>query len=242
MDWVERKAVYNEAFFTEQCPIGSQGVADEDSAKSVAEWILSFCNSPGKVLDCGCAIGKLVLGFHETGVEIVGFDLSSFAIEHAIDAVKDHILLLDCALERLPYADGYFDLSIAFDFFEHQDDEHIETVIGEICRVTSGNILIRQPFTKFNVPISEREGLIKSFNSLSHKERLALIDNILGITTSVPDMDCPFHPQERGREFFIEKFTNFGFHEYDLDEDAYVFPNPASVCSFNCLYLERNVI
>lgn len=243
MNWAERKTFYGEYFFTQKCTMVTDGQTNRPDITEFTRLLLARSENPKTVMDCGCATGVLLSAIREVNpeIEIWGFDLSEYGIEHALPDIKDALSLLDCAEEPLPYPDRYFDLCIAMDFYEHQDDEHIESVVAETARVTSGYIFVRQPFVHFNVPeLDDRRELIKSYNSLSHNERLALIDAIPEITSSTPDPNCPYHPQERGREFFLELLGRHGFHELMLQEEDYRFPNCGCITSWTTLFMKRD--
>jgi len=241
ISWEERKSYYNENFFTKKCSYCNNGMAIDHDNKAFVELLLKWTNMPNSVIDCGCATGGFVCDFLSLCpmIDIVGFDLSSFAIEHCLPNAKSRLLTLDVATEPISFPDQHFDLCLAIDFYEHQDDEHIGSVIAETCRVTKQFIFIRQPFTKFNVPVEKRDELIMGYNHLSHLERLALTDKIPEITNSIPDPNCPYHPQERSRDFFIKLFAENGFSEKTLSEKDYIFPNPGRISSWSVMFLER---
>ena len=241
MSWEERKAYYNEFFFTEKCKyINNSGAIHHDN-KIFIELLFGWTDMPKSVIDCGCAMGGMVCDFLNLcpTMDVYGFDLSDYAIENCLPAAKPCISVLDVALEPIPFPDKHFDLCLAIDFYEHQDDEHIGIVISETCRVTKQFIFIRQPFIKFNVAVEKRDELIMRYNHLSHLERLALTNKVPEITSSVPEPTCPYHPQERARDFFIPLFAKNGFVERALPEADYIFPNPGSVSSWSVLFLER---
>jgi hypothetical protein len=242
MNWPERRKFYGESFFTKTCIWVTDGQTRRPDVTDLVRFLLARSENPKSVMDCGCAVGGVVSAIRAVcpETEVWGFDLSEYAIEHALPEVKDAVSLLDCAEEPIPYPDRHFGLCIAMDFYEHQDDDHMEFVVAETTRVTSGYIFIRQPFVHFNVPdIDARIELIKSYNHLSHKERLALIDAIPEITTSIPDPDCLYHPGERGRGFFIDLFRKHGFGEQTLPENDYIFPNCVTITSWTTLFLKR---
>lgn len=245
MNWKERKTYYNKCYFTEKdhllCVKNDVPIRLDGHWRTCASYIKEICN-PTRVLDCGCATGGIVYGLQtmESPIDAYGFDLAEYAIARAVPEIRNRLLLLDVATERLPFDDGYFDLIHAFDFFEHQDDEHLPVVIDEIRRVSSDKILMRQPMTHFLCSAEQRPAFLQSFNNITHKERIALIDNHKQIMSSVPDKGCPYHPQERGRKFWVDLFESYGYEEVTLDEKYYKYPNALHLCSFNTLYFQRN--
>lgn len=104
MKWEERKLCYNEYFFTVQQACVKDGVLIrcDDNWYAAAMLIKEICN-PMRVLDCGCATGGIVYGLQtiEPPIDAYGFDLAAYAIAYAIPEVKERLLLLDVATERL---------------------------------------------------------------------------------------------------------------------------------------------
>jgi SAM-dependent methyltransferase len=194
---------------------------------------------PQTVLVCGCAFGRLVRGFLriEPTISVYGFDLSEYAISHGFAEVRDKIQMLDASAEQIPFSEKHFDLTVALDFFEHQNNEYLDFVLDNVARV-SKKILIRQPLSAISVSPRDRGGFIAAFNPLTHQERVALIDSHPMISTPVPNADDPIHPSEQGRDFWISKFAERGFVEKALPESLYVFSNPACLSSFTTLYFE----
>lgn len=241
VDWEERKTYYGEHFFTEKCNYFEDGKARYDTCLDFPSWLFRVSGNPETVLDCGCATGDLMFGFFrlKRALQVWGFDLSEYAVSRGITTVKERMFLLDCAMEAIPFPDEYFDLCTAIEFFEHQDDANIERVVEEITGVTKNYIFARQPFTKFNMPVDKRAEFLVGLNAMAHADRLNLIDRIPEITTSVPDPNCPYHPQERGRDFFLDLFAKYHFEEQELEEEDYKYPNAGSICSFNTLLLRR---
>lgn len=257
LDWQSRKAVYNEAFFTQTCPDVADGAAvhtPEGMAPAGERLIEPF--NPKRVLDCGCSTGHYIAGIRhaDPAIEVAGFDLAAFAVEKCVESVKDCVFQLDLACQKLPYSDLHFDLVLAFDFLEHQDDEHLPHVMQELTRVCSGKVFCRQPLVRFVVAgadlgkpaysrpemkADERWKFIEAMNSMTHQQRLDLTDQHPNIITTATDPACPYHPQERGRGFWIEKFKEYGFEEAWMPEDMYVFPNNIALYSHVSMVFRR---
>ena len=244
MNWAEHKTYYNEHFFVEKCSCVVNGEPVDHDISSLIKVVLQQTDYPKRVLDCGCATGLMLEAIRrlDNSIEIAGFDLAPYAIDHAFPGIKDAVFVLDCATERIPFDDGYFDLTIAMDFFEHQHDDYVKFVVAEVARVTLEYIFIRQPFVQFNVPEPARLDLISTFNHLTNLERIAIIDTIPEIVSSTPDPDCPYHPQQRGRAHFTSLFSEVGFSEVFFDEEFYIMPNLGHYCSFNTMLLKRETI
>jgi SAM-dependent methyltransferase len=95
-----------------------------------------------RVLDAGCGTGRNMLEFGDLG-DVEGVDSSPDAIEfcrrRGIDGVHEG------EIERLPFADGSFDLILATDVVEHLRDDVAS--LRELRRVTvpGGRLLVTVP-------------------------------------------------------------------------------------------------
>ncbi|AQT69630.1 putative S-adenosylmethionine-dependent methyltransferase/MSMEI_2290 [Anaerohalosphaera lusitana] len=84
---------------------------------------------PCKILEIGCGIGSVVSRLSEQGHDAEGVDISETAIRYGREEYPGVKLNVQAA-EKLPFADGSFDLVLSFDLFEHisEIDLHIEQV------------------------------------------------------------------------------------------------------------------
>ena len=116
---------------------GKKGDVFIEHAKQIVDLF-----KPKRVLDIGCALGFMVQGFAENGVEAHGIDISEWAIKHA----KPNCQCVDICVQKLPFEDNYFDLITCFDVLEHIPTQFHEFVFSEINRVCHGTLYISQPF------------------------------------------------------------------------------------------------
>jgi len=232
--------VYNAEFF-EIRHYTENGIASKYNTLPIAQFIMQVFN-PSTILDIGCATGNLEYGFwlYDTNINIKGFDISNYAIEHCIPEVKDNLFILDLEHETIPYPENFFDLVIGIDFLEHIHEEFINYAISEITRVCNKYIFLRQPFCRFRFTLENLHNEIMEYNNLTNIQRLEMINNHPLVYTTDPDPACPYHPSERDRYYFIQKFEQYNFHNIYLDEQYYKFPNCLSMCSWNTLVLENN--
>ena len=92
---------------------------------------------PEKVLDVGCGRGTFIGYFREAGIEAVGFDFSSFAVDHPYaKCEKTWIRQWDAVETPWPYKNNSFDLVVALDLLEHIYEEDVDRVVDELYRVT----------------------------------------------------------------------------------------------------------
>jgi SAM-dependent methyltransferase len=100
---------------------------------------------PGtQTLDVGCAFGFVVEALRELAVDAQGVDVSFFAIDHASPGARGH-LRQGSLLERLPFADGDFDVVTALETLEHLPPEAIPVALRELRRVARGYLLATIP-------------------------------------------------------------------------------------------------
>ncbi len=89
------------------------------------------------LLDVGCGRGTIIAYARMNRMEAYGFDFSDWALGEglysgcSLDWVKVHD-----ATQPWPYADAYFDLVTALDFFEHIFIEDLPLVEAELLRVS----------------------------------------------------------------------------------------------------------
>ena len=87
------------------------------------------------VLDIGCAKGFLVKDLTDTlpGLQVLGLDISHYALEHAPEEIRHQLLRGDC--RRLPFADSEFDAVLCINTIHNVDRKDCVTALREIERV-----------------------------------------------------------------------------------------------------------
>ena len=108
--------------------------------------------SPGSVLDVGCAMGFLVEGLRDRGVEAYGLDVSEYAIEHVRDDLKS-CCWVGSVLDSLPRR---YDLVVCIEVLEHLRPQDAETAVAHLCAAGSDILVSSSPsdydeVTHFNV-------------------------------------------------------------------------------------------
>jgi len=95
-----------------------------------------------RVLDIGCAAGRLVQGFADLGCDAYGIDVSRPAIENACS--KDLQLTLG-TFEDAEYPNEFFDLIVSIETFEHMGG--LDTILKQIRKKLkpSGRLVIQVP-------------------------------------------------------------------------------------------------
>ncbi len=105
--------------------------------RKVAESMLNHYGiKPGdRILDIGCGKGFILYDFLQLmpGLEIVGIDISSYAIENAKEEIRP--FLHKCSAEKLPFTDSSFDLVISINTLHNLHCNDLYNALKEIERV-----------------------------------------------------------------------------------------------------------
>lgn len=94
-------------------------------------WTIMEYN-PNRVLDVGCGLGTLVKYLRKIGVEAWGVDFAQ-TLKDDFELTEDYFVIADA--NKLPFPDGFFDVVVSTDFFEHLSEGEIEPVLDEMKRV-----------------------------------------------------------------------------------------------------------
>ena len=144
--------IYNEYYYRHDC-----GAPYERSPEwlnffaGIAEKITQRIN-PGSVLDAGCAMGFLVEGLRERGVEAFGLDISDYAIQKVHENIKSYCQV-GSVLDPLPRR---YDLIVCIEVFEHLQPNTCEQAIENLCKASDDILFSSTPMdyyeiTHFNV-------------------------------------------------------------------------------------------
>jgi SAM-dependent methyltransferase len=92
-------------------------------------------SAASSVLDVGCAKGFMLHDLAELipGITVRGIDVSSYAIENAIESMRPHVSVADA--RELPFDDGSFDVVIAINTIHNLDRPDLIRALREIERV-----------------------------------------------------------------------------------------------------------
>lgn len=97
--------------------------------------------SPERVLEVGCATGRLLSHFEAMGVQAVGLEMSLPALRKSDG--RSSVVQGDAT--KLPFADEAFDLVVANHVIEHVPD--VNAFMGEVTRITrtDGRVFLSYP-------------------------------------------------------------------------------------------------
>jgi len=108
------------------------------------EIIRHYGLKPGdRVLDIGCAKGYLVKDLTEAcpGLEVLGMDISEYALEHAPEETKSQLIL--GTADELPYEDNSFDAVLCINVLHNLERDRCIKAIQEIERIAPGRSYIQ---------------------------------------------------------------------------------------------------
>lgn len=107
----------------------------------IAERIVKEIN-PKTVLDAGCAMGFLVEGLRNRGVETWGVDVSEYAISQAHESVRPF-----CRVGSITHPfERKYDLVTCIEVFEHMPSVEAEKAAENLCRHTDDILFSSTPF------------------------------------------------------------------------------------------------
>jgi ubiquinone/menaquinone biosynthesis C-methylase UbiE len=112
--------------------------------KLIAEYQLT---NTSKILDVGCGKGFLLyeLQLLLPGIEIHGFDISQYGLNHRHPDLKAK-LFIHRAQDKYPYADKTFDLVISLGTLHNLHIYELETAVAEIERVAKKAYIMVESF------------------------------------------------------------------------------------------------
>lgn len=120
------KSLYDETYYRskgkEEAQWAGSGdyIADQERLlRSFDEHIadLEKLQSPGRLLDVGCAAGFLLEAARRRGWQVIGLDISDFAAKYARDTF--HLDIRIGLVENIGFDAGSFDVVTAFEYIEH---------------------------------------------------------------------------------------------------------------------------
>lgn len=99
-------------------------------------------SAASSLLDVGCAKGFMLHDLAQLipGITVKGIDISEYAIENAIEDMREHVHVADA--RKLPFADKSFDVVMSITTAHNFDREECAQALREIERVSRGKSYI----------------------------------------------------------------------------------------------------
>lgn len=91
-----------------------------------------------RVLDIGCAKGFLLVEFRRLGLQVLGIDVSTYALSNCHEDVRDFVCVGD--IIDLPAEDDSFDLVIAKEILPYVASDQIDKAFSECERVARRSV------------------------------------------------------------------------------------------------------
>ncbi len=100
-----------------------------------------------KVLDVGCGKAFLIYEIKQIlpDIQIAGFDISSYAIEHAKEEIKEH-LYIHKAQENFIYSENEFDLVISLGTLHNLKIFDLKKAVQEMQRVAKNKFIMVESY------------------------------------------------------------------------------------------------
>jgi hypothetical protein len=97
---------------------------------------------PASVLDAGCAIGLLVEGLRQRGVEAWGIDISEYAIQNVSPEIRSCCRVASVA----DPLDRDYDLIVSIEVLEHMHPPQAQAAIANFCQHSDDILFSSTPF------------------------------------------------------------------------------------------------
>lgn len=162
--------------------------------------VIKIFLKPKKLLDVGCATGRMIKYLRILGVEAYGIELSDYALSKAIPEVKQFITKGD--ILNLPYKEEDFDTVTSFNVLEHLEKDNLIKAIEECNRVAK-KYTLHKVFTQENKWIHWHRGNDLSCASVFSREwwREFFLKNKFKLRTKF----FPYLPKFMETIFILEK-------------------------------------
>lgn len=138
---------YGSRYYNEAQKGGGSGYGRYERPSSHADVLVTLLANHfplTTVLDVGCARGFVVEALGELGISARGCDFSEYAINTAARGARGHLRWADLS-QRLPWADGEFELVTCFETLEHLPPELSAHAVSELARSSRGYVVASIP-------------------------------------------------------------------------------------------------
>jgi 2-polyprenyl-3-methyl-5-hydroxy-6-metoxy-1,4-benzoquinol methylase len=135
--------VYDESYFDlGACGSYKQCYEDYIEDLSYPDMIQDIVNTikPQRVLDIGCALGRVVEMFHNRGIDAHGVDISEYAISKARKNIRNKLAKVNVENEKISIPDAHFDFIIYMAVIEHLHND--TNLLNEMNRLATNDGII----------------------------------------------------------------------------------------------------
>lgn len=131
-----------------------------------------------KILDVGCGKGFLLKELLEVepGLEIVGFDVSSYAIDNCHPDLSGR-LFVQSIVDPLPYKDGEFDLVLSLAVLHNLKINELKYSLNEIERVGKKKFVMVESYRNFSELFNLQCWALTCQSFYSHDEWVWIFEN-----------------------------------------------------------------
>lgn len=157
----------------------ARNIADRSPHEEIKRFI-KLLKPQGRILDVGCAAGRDCRIFKDSGLNVVGIDLSEKLLEIAKQNNPD-IEFKNADIRKIPYPNSNFDGLWVNAVFHHLDRKEMITVLKEFRRVLKSNgiLFIRTKMGSGNWKVKEELALNeeREFTLLTSEDLNKMITN-----------------------------------------------------------------
>lgn len=140
---------YDKDFWDGDRKFGYGGYKYDGRQSIIAEKLIEQYDlkEDAKILDVGCGKGFLLYEFKRLlpKSEVIGFDISKYAIENAKREVKSNLFIHN-AKDRYPFKNKNFDLAISITTLHNLPIEELKKSLREMQRVAKNKYLVVESF------------------------------------------------------------------------------------------------
>lgn len=201
--------------------MGSQGVNNDDPARSIAHWIKT--NYPGlkpnRILDLGCTIGNNTLPYKEVfpDAQVIGVDVSAPCLRYAharASALGVDVDFVQANAESLTYEDGSFDLIVSRILLHETSTSALPNIITECHRLLRpGGVMLHCDAPQFDA-LTPYQASLRDWDATCNNEPFML--HVYALSLSALYADCGFAPESYVQQFIPGLFIQ----ERQVDPNA----------------------
>jgi len=201
--------------------MGSQGINNDDPARSIAHWIKANYPDlkPKRILDLGCTIGNNTLPYKEAfpDAQVIGVDVSAPCLRYAharASALGVDVDFVQANAESLTYEDGSFDLIVSRILLHETSTSALPNIITECHRLLRpGGVMLHCDAPQFDA-LTPYQASLRDWDATCNNEPFML--HVYALSLSDLYADCGFAPESYVQHFIPGLFIQ----ERQVDPNA----------------------